>query len=63
MDFDAELAMMDDIEMDEGADVSGAGPEEEESIAKWARPTLPPIDPKKDAIVFQQIDLDHYIGM
>lgn len=62
MDFEAELAMMDDIDMDEGADVAGAGPEAEESIAKWARPPVPPLDPKKDTITYQQIDLDHYIG-
>ncbi|XP_038073586.1 DNA polymerase delta catalytic subunit-like [Patiria miniata] len=29
---------------------------------KWIRPSLPPPDPSKDAIVFQQIDLEHYIG-
>ncbi|OCH91039.1 hypothetical protein OBBRIDRAFT_887287 [Obba rivulosa] len=25
---------------------------------RWARPSLPPIDPKKDSIVFQQIDVE-----
>ncbi|XP_060591908.1 DNA polymerase delta catalytic subunit-like isoform X2 [Ruditapes philippinarum] len=38
------------------------GPDDELTSAKWARPPVPPIDPKKDALVFQQIDLDHYIG-
>lgn len=28
----------------------------------WARPPPPPIDPAKDGISFQQIDIDHYIG-
>uniref|UniRef100_A0A8C5Q3P7 DNA polymerase n=1 Tax=Leptobrachium leishanense TaxID=445787 RepID=A0A8C5Q3P7_9ANUR len=29
---------------------------------KWLRPPLPNIDPKEDAVCFQQIELDHYIG-
>jgi len=62
MDFDAELAMMEDIEMGDSGSVSGAGPEKEESIAKWARPPISPLDPKNDTITFQQIDLDHYLG-
>ena len=28
----------------------------------WARPPPPPIDPTKDGITFQQVDIDHYIG-
>lgn len=30
---------------------------------EWLRPLPPPIDPTKDAISFQQIDIDHYIGV
>ena len=33
-----------------------------EQHAKWQRPSLPAINPKKDTITFQQLDLDHYIG-
>ena len=29
---------------------------------RWIRPDCPPIDPSRDKIVFQQIDLEHYIG-
>ncbi|XP_052225251.1 DNA polymerase delta catalytic subunit-like [Dreissena polymorpha] len=61
MDFEAELAMMDDIDMG-GVEVVGAGPDDVMTSAKWARPPVGPIDPAKDTITFQQIDLDHYIG-
>ena len=33
-----------------------------QSQSKWQRPLLPPLDPAKDSITFQQLDLDHYIG-
>ena len=29
---------------------------------RWKRPELPEIDPKKDKLIFQQLDIDHYIG-
>ncbi len=29
---------------------------------RWRREPAPPIDPDKDVISFQQIDIDHYIG-
>ncbi|XP_022082871.1 DNA polymerase delta catalytic subunit-like [Acanthaster planci] len=29
---------------------------------KWIRPACSPPNPKKDAVVFQQIDLEHYLG-
>lgn len=60
--FADELAMMDQ-EMDADADVlMGEGPESEHQNVKWSRPELPPIDPKKDTITFQQLDIDHYNG-
>lgn len=60
--FEAELAMMDNEEFDTDV-VMGDGPEHlRTSHVKWARPELPPIDPKKDAVVFQQVDIDHYVG-
>lgn len=37
-------------------------PARREGPAKWQRPPPPPIDPSKDVISFQQIDIDHYIG-
>lgn len=47
MEYDAEL---------------GEGPEMENTVKKWARPNMPNLDPKKDAVIFQQIDIDHYTG-
>jgi DNA polymerase delta subunit 1 len=34
----------------------------ENTVQKWARPNMQDLDPKKDAVVFQQIDIDHYTG-
>ena len=30
--------------------------------SKWSRPQVPRFDPAKDAIVFQQLEVDHYVG-
>ena len=38
------------------------GPDRRESNAKWRRPSLPPLDPKTDAITFQQMETDYYLG-
>lgn len=42
----------------------GAGPEEDiSSDTCWTRPPLKePLDPAKDKVTFQQIDIDHYVG-
>lgn len=41
----------------------GEGPQaKQDADQKWTRPALPAINPKKDALVFQQIDIDHYTG-
>ncbi len=31
-------------------------------VRRWGRPPLPELDAAKDALVFQQLELDHYIG-
>ena len=55
--------MMDlDNNMDVDTPVVGDGPENQQTSQKWARPNLPAINPKTDAVVFQQIDVDHYTG-
>lgn len=38
------------------------GPEQENTSAKWSRPPPPPLNPQIDALAFQQIEIDHYIG-
>ena len=34
----------------------------EERFVRWRRPPPPPLNTEKDTLVFQQIDIDHYIG-
>lgn len=65
--FEAELAMLDDVENEmkndqESQEIMGDGPAYEVTSTKWSRPPVPEINPAKDTIVFQQLDLDHYIG-
>lgn len=60
--FSNELALMDAELMETDAPAVGDGPENQQTSRKWARPNLPSINPKTDAVVFQQIDVDHYIG-
>lgn len=60
-DFATDLAMEpEDIIFDE-AEI-GEGPESNmNTSSRWSRPPLPEsLDPKKDTITFQQIDIDHY---
>ena len=40
----------------------GEGPEARVTHERWARPAPPTIDPKKDTLVFQQLDCDTYTG-
>ena len=42
--------------------IQGDSPEDVNAPAKWCRPQLPPYRADKDKLVFQQIDVDHYIG-
>lgn len=56
---------MDDIDTERKADMElaeGDGPENEATSGKWIRPSIPEKDPTKDSVVFQQIDLDYYVG-
>ena len=68
--FDSQLAAM----IDEGDELHGddvAMMEEPEELVedmevtrakRWMRPSPPQIDPTKDNFVFQQIDIDNYVG-
>ena len=40
----------------------GQGPEAENTCAKWSRPQPKDYNPEVEPLVFQQIDIDHYIG-
>ncbi|XP_015438316.1 PREDICTED: DNA polymerase delta catalytic subunit [Dufourea novaeangliae] len=62
--FETELANMDEMD-DQFGDVSHIieeGPEQENTSAKWSRPPPPELNPQKDSLIFQQIEIDHYSG-
>lgn len=61
--FEAELASMDldNLEVDQ-EQLTGEGPETQFKNVKWCRPAPPDMNPEKDTITFQQIEIDHYIG-
>lgn len=59
--FEEQLAGMDTGEF-ESQQVFGEGPENQSTNTKWSRPAAPIMDPKKDVLVFQQLDIDHYNG-
>ncbi|XP_064601473.1 DNA polymerase delta catalytic subunit-like [Liolophura sinensis] len=64
--FEDELAMMEGIEeemmVQDEEEVIGNGPSVSRSTSRWARPAVKALDPKTSSIIFQQIDLEHYIG-
>ncbi|XP_034247843.1 DNA polymerase delta catalytic subunit isoform X1 [Thrips palmi] len=59
--FEEELAFMDANEA-EMVEATGEGPDTNQTSVKWSRPAPPPLDPQKDNLTFQQIDVDHYTG-
>ncbi|KAK7861969.1 hypothetical protein R5R35_013533 [Gryllus longicercus] len=66
--FADELAYMDQLESEsqeftESPELLGVGPETGQTSARWSRPPVPPLEPQKDMLVFQQIDIDHYTGV
>lgn len=58
--FESELAAF-DLDTEIVAE-TGQGPESCSTNSKWSRPPLKEIDPKKDGLIFQQVDLDFYEG-
>lgn len=66
--FEEELALMEELEDEfrvDGTDSQesvGEGPESIVSNVKWSRPSPPAVNPAKDTLTFQQIDLDYYTG-
>ena len=61
--FEDQLAMMDVIkEEEENVEEMDTGLSASSQEARWKRPAVKIIQEEKDAIVFQQIDLDHYLG-
>ncbi|KAG7196604.1 hypothetical protein KM043_013092 [Ampulex compressa] len=62
--FEAELATMDDMEdaFPDTTQIMGEGPEQESTSLKWSRPAVPHLNPQEEPLIFQQIEIDHYIG-
>ncbi|XP_059054186.1 DNA polymerase delta catalytic subunit [Achroia grisella] len=58
--FEEQLAGM-ECEFD-SQECIGEGPENQITNMKWSRPSPPDLNPKKDVLVFQQLDIDHYNG-
>lgn len=64
--FESELAAMELDEANSQLDrevALGDGPENQQTSVKWSRPDPPAMNPQSDALVFQQLDIDHYIGV
>ncbi|XP_077476074.1 DNA polymerase delta catalytic subunit isoform X2 [Stigmatopora argus] len=68
--FEEELSMFDDVELDSeqleglaGHDVIPVGDLFSTDVnPRWKRPHAPPLNPTTHSLVFQQIDLDYYLG-
>uniref|UniRef100_A0A7N6A3U1 DNA polymerase delta catalytic subunit n=1 Tax=Anabas testudineus TaxID=64144 RepID=A0A7N6A3U1_ANATE len=68
--FEEELSMFDEAEMEAeemegqaGHDVIPVGDLFSADLnPRWRRPNAPTLDPSSDKLVFQQIDLDYYLG-
>ncbi|GFS36946.1 cAMP-dependent protein kinase catalytic subunit 1 [Trichonephila inaurata madagascariensis] len=67
--FEEELALMDELEEEfhaqslESLESTGEDIDSSQSAnAKWARPPPAEINPSTDSVVFQQLDIDYYIG-
>nr|BAJ78732.1 DNA polymerase delta catalytic subunit [Metriocampa sp. 44] len=52
----------DEMDVDSQEVIEGEGPELEQSTAKWSRSDPPDLNPDEDFILFQQMDVDNYIG-
>ena len=67
-DMDIDMEEFEDIDMNGGGgqeiplELEETIESQEERFAKWRRPDPPPIDETKDDLIFQQIDIDFYIG-
>ena len=60
--LDDEEDMMNGDEQDIPVEVEETIDCQEERFSRWRRPDPPKLDASKDKLIFQQIDIDHYIG-
>lgn len=59
VDFDEEMTSQESEELVQNGI---AGVEDEDGEGTWLRPALPRFNPQQQSFVFQQIEIDHYIG-
>uniref|UniRef100_A0A673JJH1 DNA polymerase delta catalytic subunit n=1 Tax=Sinocyclocheilus rhinocerous TaxID=307959 RepID=A0A673JJH1_9TELE len=61
--FEEELALFDEMEMEAESEEGQAGDLFSADLnPRWKRPHAPPLQPNSDTLIFQQIDLDYYLG-
>ena len=74
--FEEELALIDTIESESDHSQFSQSQESQDSVqnnlntntdfmtnrSKWSRPSPPNLDPSKDNLIFQQLDIDNYVG-
>uniref|UniRef100_A0A8C7BE62 DNA polymerase delta catalytic subunit n=1 Tax=Neovison vison TaxID=452646 RepID=A0A8C7BE62_NEOVI len=73
--FEEELALMEEMEAEHrlqeqeeelvqpGLDGAADGQFSPTAIdPRWLRPTPPPLDPQTEPLIFQQLEIDHYVG-
>jgi len=59
--LDEELATFENNDNDVDI-LIGEGPENQQTCEKWSRPDPPDFNSFTDSLIFQQIDIDHYVG-
>uniref|UniRef100_A0A1B6CWL1 DNA polymerase n=1 Tax=Clastoptera arizonana TaxID=38151 RepID=A0A1B6CWL1_9HEMI len=65
--FDENLAEMEEMEYEniiesDMQETLEMGPDTQQTSSKWSRPFPPTLNPSKDKLTFQQLDIDNYIG-
>ena len=74
--FEEELALLDTLETESELSQSSQSQESQDSVksnliknndfmsnrSKWRRPNSPYLNPSKDSLIFQQLDIDNYVG-
>uniref|UniRef100_A0A669BDL0 DNA polymerase n=1 Tax=Oreochromis niloticus TaxID=8128 RepID=A0A669BDL0_ORENI len=60
--FEEELSMFEEADLDEEFNELFSDLFSADLNPRWRRPTAPSLDPSSDILVFQQIDLDYYLG-
>jgi len=62
MGFEAELAAFENSEEMDQTLLMGDGPENQQTSERWSRPPPPELDPSRDSLEFQQLDVENYLG-